>query len=310
MTFSRRHFLVGVGTVTVAAYAGASPLNTFERQALLYPPMDLSYFDCPFDHGAREIKLGATATISRGNHQRIIAIASVLGYTGIHLDSNILRQYSDPHELKDLLAPHKLTLVALSSGSIGLDHRLDAEIIEGHVKNARYLRAAGGKYLLIAGVATKRHDFTANEYKRAGKVLTEIGKRAADYGVQTGLLNRMDTIGQTPRQVDSILAAVDSRYVKFSLDVEHYLQGGGDPVAAIRIYDKRLLSVHSKEVKPAVAKGQYQAANLRPGKSDFGQIGEALHSSQFSGWSFVGLDRQEPTAMSAEYLTKKPGVQA
>ncbi len=171
MTFSRRHFLVGVGTVTVAAYAGASPLNTFERQALLYPPMDLSSFDCPLDHGAREIKLGATATISSVNHQRIIAIAYVLGYTGIHLDSNILRRYSDPHELQDLLAPHKLTLVALSSGSIALDHRLDPEIIEAHVKNARYLRAAGGKYLLGGTVRVVSMESVNLPNNRTGHVL-------------------------------------------------------------------------------------------------------------------------------------------
>lgn len=310
MTFSRRHFLVGIGTVTVASYAGASPLHTFKRQALLYPPMDLSYFDRPLDHGVQEMKLGATAKISKGNSQQSIALTSALGYPGIHLDSSILRQYPDPHELKDLLASHELALVALSGGSIGLDPRLDAEIIEAHVKNARYLRAAGGKYLLITGVATERHDFTANEYKQAGKALTEIGKRAADYGVQTAFQNRMDTIGQTPRQVDSILAAVDSRYVKFSLDVEHYLQGGGDPVAAIRIYDKRMVCVHLQDVQPAVAKDQYQAATLLPAKKDIRQIGQALHSSNFNGWSFIGLDGQKSTAINAEYLTTKLGVQA
>ncbi|WP_348266114.1 TIM barrel protein [Edaphobacter paludis] len=256
------------------------------------------------------MKLGASARISKGDSHQSIAIASALGYPGLHLDSSILRQYPDPHELKALLASHELALVALSSGSIGLDPGLDAEIIEAHVKNARYLRAAGGKYLLITGVATKRQDFTANEYRQAGKLLTEIGKRTADYGVQTGFQNRMDTIGQTPKQVDSILAAVDSRYVKYSLDVQHYLQGGGDPGTAIRVYDKRMVCVHLQDLQPAVAKDQYQAPTLLPAKNDIRQIGQALHSSNFNGWSFIGLDGQKLNAINAEYLTKKLGVQA
>lgn len=310
MTHSRRHFLTGIGAATAFAYVGESRANALARSSLLYPPMDLSYFDRPLDHGPGEITLGATATISGGNHQQVIGAVSALGYPGIHLDSDTLKEFPDPHALKDLLAQHRLTLVALSSGSVPLDSRIETETIEAYVRNARYLRAAGGKYLLVAGAIAKGHDFTASEYKREGQFLTEVGKRAADYGIQTGFHNRMATIGQTPRQVDSVLAAADARYVKLGLDVPHYLQGGGDPAEAIRMCDKRLLCVHLIGVKTTVAKGEYQTADLHRGKSDFGQITEALHSTNFRGWSFVGLDGHESTAMSVEYLTKKLGVQA
>lgn len=310
MRYSRRHFLAGVGAATTFAYIGGSPTNAFARPALLYPPMDLSYFDRPLDHGPGEIILGVAAAISRGKHKQLIEATSALGYSGMHLDVTVHREYPDPHALKDLLAQHKLALVALSSGSIAFDPRLETETIEAHVRNARYLRAAGGKYLLVAGAAAKGHSFAATEYKREAQLLTEIGKRTADYGILTGFHNRMNTAGQTPRQVDSILAAADSRYVKLGLDVAHYLQGGGDPAEAIRIYDKRLLCVHVKDAKPAGAKDEYQTAKLSRDKSDFDRTMEALCSTNFRGWSFVDLDEHEPTAMSAKSLTKKLGVRA
>ena len=54
----------------------------------------------------------------------------------------------------------------------------------------------------------------------------------------------MNTIGQAPEATDAILDAADPKYVKLELDVAHYLQGGGDPAAAVRKYKRRLLFLH------------------------------------------------------------------
>ena len=56
--------------------------------------------------------------------------------------------------------------------------------------------------------------------------------------VQTGLNVKVD--------------AADPRYVKLELDIAHYQQGGGDPIAAIRRYHDRLLFLHIKDVQSPV----------------------------------------------------------
>ena len=51
----------------------------------------------------------------------------------------------------------------------------------------------------------------AADYKRFGAMLTELGKRIADLGVQLGYHNHMGSMGETPDGVEQIMEAVDPR---------------------------------------------------------------------------------------------------
>jgi inosose dehydratase len=264
------------------------------------------------------IKIGYASITWNGNDRQAIEDISSLGYPGIQLRANALTEFPDPHALKDLLAEHHLAFVALSSnGGAPLDRAKQAEAIATHVKNAKYLEEAGGKYLQVIGTFEKG-PFTAADYKREGELLTEIAKRVSDVGIKTGFHNHMGSIGQTPEQVEAILAASDPRYVKLELDVGHYVQGGGDPAAAIRKYHDRLLFLHLKDVEPAATHSGYQFTELGQGRVDFPAIFAALRAVQFRGWAIVELDDErvgvmrtpkESAEMSKEYLTQKLGVE-
>ncbi len=318
MAHSRRKFIAGLGAVTAATAVPAVAEKLLEPPACLYPPTDLSYFDVPIPRGPSAIKIGyASITWNRNDRQAIEDISS-LGYPGIQLRANALTEFPDPHALKDLLAEHRLAFVAMSSdGGAPLDPKLAANCVATHVKNAKYLQEAGGKYLQVIGTFEKR-PFTSVDYKREGELVTEIAKRVFDLGIKTGFHNHMGSIGQTPEQVDAILAASDPRYVKFELDVAHYVQGGGDPAAAIRKYHDRLLFLHLKDVEPAATHSGYQFTELGQGHVDFPAIFAALHAVQFRGWAVVELDDErigvtrtpkQSAEMSKEYLMQKLGVQ-
>ena len=318
MSSSRRQFLASLGAVAASAAVPGSAARALAGPSLLYPPADLSYFDLPLHHGAANIRIGYAAITWKGNNQQAIEEISALGYPGIQLLANVLDDYPDPHALRDTLAKHDLTFVALSSGTAPIDPALANTTLENHAAHAHYLHEAGGDYLQIVGPASKGATYTASDYRREGKLLTEIGKRAADYGVRTGFHNHMGTMGQTPEQVDAILDAADPRYVKLELDVAHYVQGGGDPAAAIRKYDKRLVFLHLKDVEPADTKSGYQFVELGQGRVDFVAIFDALQAIQFRGWGVVELDGEKPGAnrtpkesaeLSKQYLIHKLGVQ-
>ena len=317
MSSSRRHFLAGLGAVAAAAAVPGSAARALAGPALLYPPADLSYFDLPLHHGAADIRIGYAPIPWKGKNRQAIEEISALGYPGIQLLANVLDDYPDPHALKDALGKHNLAFVALSSGTAPIDPALASKTLETHAAHAHYLHEAGGDYLQIVGPSSKGTTFTASDYRREGKLLTEIGKRAADYGVRTGFHNRMGTMGQTPEQVDAILDAADPRYVKLELDIAHYLRGGGDPAAAIRKYDKRLLFLHLKDVERADAENGYQFVELGQGKVDFVAIFDALRSIHFRGWGVVELDGEKPGAsrtptesaeLSKQYLIHELGV--
>jgi inosose dehydratase len=319
MSPSRRAFLAGLAsagalaTMPRAAHAGlaADPL---------YPPIDLSAFDVPLHHGETSIRLGCSAITWSDNAAQAIADISADSFAGIQLRAPTLDQYPDPRALRDLLAEHKLTLVALSSGSTSLDPALRQSQLETHVKHAQYVHAADGLYIqLISAPAKPGQTFTAADYKLQGQIFTEIGKRVSDYGIRLGFHNHMNSIGQPPEAIDAILDASDPNYLHLELDVAHYLQGGGDPAAAIRKYGRRILFMHFKDVKNAPSASGYEWEELGKGRVDFPAVIAALDAIHFRGWGIVELDRvpagQELTpkaanAMSLQYLQQSLGVRA
>jgi len=317
MDVTRRRLLAGLATVSAASVC--SPLlqtaaAELTGPARLYPPMDLSLFDTPVHRGAWELWVGYAAITWDGRDAEAIEQISAVGYPGIQLRANVLKEHPDPKTLEAALAQHKLTFVALSSGGTELDPAKEKEMLDEHTQHAKYLHAAGGKYLQVIGAGNPKGgvaNWTAADYKRQGYLLTEVGKRAAELGIQTGFHNHMNTIGQAPEATDAIMEAADPRYVKLELDVAHYLQGGGDPAAAVRKYQRRLLFMHLKDTKPSTAHGGYEFAELGQGRVDFKALLTALKETHFRGWGIVELDGERPGStrtpeesarMSKQYL--------
>jgi inosose dehydratase len=129
----------------------------------------------------------------------------------------------------------------------------------------------------------------------------------------------MTSVGQPPEAIDAILEASDPNYVFLELDVAHYLQGGGDPAAAIRKYGRRILFMHFKDVKNAATGSGYEWEELGKGRVDFPAVFAALDAIQVRGWGIVELDRvpsgqelspKEANAVSLRYLNANLGVRA
>jgi inosose dehydratase len=314
----RRTFLgrLAGGAATIAA-ASALPLKMIEASERLYPPMDLSYFDSPIPAAPSAIHFGYAAITWGGNDRKAIDDVSSLGFSGIQIRSNAVDEFSNPQQLRDLLAQHKLTFVALSSGGVNIDAP-EADQIAKHVAHATFLRDAGGKYLQVTDDRPKNRAIAAADYKKLGNLLTELGKRTADLGIPLGYHNHMGSLGEHPEEVDQILAATDPRYAKLELDVAHYFQGGGDPVKAIHKYSERLLFLHIKDVeKLPDPKKNYRFVELGRGQVDLPGVLKALREVKFSGWAIVELDDvpdksrtpKECAEISKKYLEEKLSVQ-
>ncbi|HEV2195094.1 MAG TPA: sugar phosphate isomerase/epimerase [Candidatus Acidoferrum sp.] len=314
---ARREFLLGMGAATAAH---SLPLERLCAAELLYPPRDLSYFDTPISPAPGEIHFGYASITWNGNDRQAIEDIAALGFPGIQLRSNVLKEFSGPAELRDFLEKHHLKMVALSSGGVRIDPAVEAEEIAKHSANAKFVHDVGGLYLQVTDDRPKDRAITSADYVRLGKLITEIGKRTADLGVSLGYHNHMGTLGQSPEEVDQILQAADPRYVKLELDIAHYVQGGGDPVKAIEKYHDRLLFLHIKDVEslpnPSNPKRNYRFVELGRGRVDLPGVFEALHKVNFRGWAVVELDAvpdksrtpKECGAISKKYLEEKIGV--
>ena len=259
------------------------------------------------------------AAITWGNQEReAIDDIAATGFEGIQLRANAVADFK-PAELKDLLAQHKLTFVALSSGDVTLD-KPAAEQIEHHVANAKFLKDSGGQYLQILD-QLKGHPRTATPEacKRMGELLTELGKRTADIGVPLGYHNHLNTLSEQPQNLDAILEHADPKYVKLELDVAHSAAGGGDPVAQIHKYKDRLLFLHLKDYRPVTTPGArypFEFCELGRGKVDLPGVMKALGQVGYKGWAVVELDRvpeqgvspKQAAQINHDYLTRTLGV--
>src|SRR2546421_2109510 len=281
--------------------------------------MDLSYFDTPITPAPADIVFGYASITWGGNDRQAIEDIAALGFHGIQLRANVVQEFGGAAELRDLLDKHQLQMIALSSGGVRIDPALQAEEIAKHTANAKFVHDVGGLYLQVTDERPKDRAITAADYKRLGRLISEIGKRSADLGVSLGYHNHMGSLGERPEEVDQILQAADSRYAKLELDVAHYFQGGGDPAKAIAKYSDRLLFLHIKDVEhPAAAeeKKPYRFVELGRGLVNLPAVFDALHKVNFRGWAIVELDNvpdksrtpKESGAISKKYLEEKLGV--
>lgn len=319
----RREFLRGIGAVTAVTAASGVPAFTFNELCgaeLLYPPIDLSYFDTPISPAPGEIHFGYASITWNGNDRQAMEDIASLGFPGVQLRANVLKEFSGPTELRDLLEKHRLKMIALSSGGVRIDPGVEAEEIAKHTAHAKFVHDVGGLYLQVTDERPKDRAVTPADYDRLGKLISEIGKRTADLGISLGYHNHMGTLGQRPEEVDRIMEAADPRYAKLELDVAHYFQGGGDPAKAIEKYHDRLLFLHIKDVESLPnaenPKRNYRFVELGRGRVDLPAVFETLRKVNFRGWAIVELDAvpekdrtpKKCAEISKKYLEEKIGV--
>ena len=242
----------------------------------------------------QRIRFGYTAMTWGNDERQAIDDIAAVGFPGIQFRANAVTDFK-PAELRDLLAQHKLTFVALSSGDVSLDEPAEDQILK-HVANAHFVRDSGGLYLQVLDqLKSYPRDATPDECRRLGQLLTELGKRTADIGIPLGYHNHLNTLSQKPGNLDLILENADPRYVKLELDTAHSVAGGGNPARQIEKYHDRLLFLHLKDVvdHPGDSKSKYpfQFVELGRGRVDFPSIFAALNRTKFHGWAVVELDR-------------------
>ncbi|MES2733070.1 MAG: sugar phosphate isomerase/epimerase [Bacteroidota bacterium] len=300
---SRRKFLAQLGLTATAAL----PLTALAGSLNHYNP-------------ASSIQFGCAAITWGGFDTKAIQEVASLGFKGIQLRSNIYPEYgSKPEALKALLTENKLQLPVFSSGNA--DINLSAEAakaqLEKHLNHAKLVKAVGGQYLQVTnGSRPKEGNPTSEDLRKYGAVLNEIGKRMADVGITTVYHNHMHQLGETPQEVDQILSAVNTKHVKFLLDVAHYMQGGGDPVKAIQKYSSLIKVMHVKDVRDIMdenGKPGYQFVELGQGRVDLPAIFQALDKIKYTGWAIVELDSVpdktrtplEAATISRDYLKDK-----
>ena len=119
-----------------------------------------------------DIKFGYAAITWNGDDLKAIEDISAVGFKGIQLRSNLIPEYGDkPNAIKDILAKHKLTFVALSSGNVLIDPAREKETIDQHVKHATFVKNAGGMFLQVTDERPKGREITKDDSPEGKDIL-------------------------------------------------------------------------------------------------------------------------------------------
>lgn len=263
----------------------------------------------------RKAKISWGCSIITWGNETVKGIQEIasLGYKGIQLRSNLVKEYGEKvSELKALLAQHQLVVPVFSSGGVSIEKAKEKETIEMHVNNAKFLSQIGGKYLQLTTEGRPKDRMpTAEELQRLAMLMNEIGKRTNEFGIMPIYHNHMDQLGETPEEVDIIVENCNPEYVNFLLDVAHYFQGGGDPAKAIIYHKEKLKALHIKDIADLQGdeKRTYQFVELGEGKMNLPDIFNALEEIQFEGWCIDELDSipkgSTRSALECHQISKK-----
>ena len=245
------------------------------------------------------LQLGYAAITWGDAIEQSITDVADLGFRGIQLRANAQAKYGDkPEALKRLLDEKGVSLACFSSGNVG-DAPKDKweSLLERHVTNARFVRALGGRFLQVTTSRPRDRAPNTEEFERTGAFLNELGRRTAEHGVRVALHNHMDSIDESPEEIARLLALTECRYVELLLDIAHYAQGGGDPVAAVKRHKDRIGILHLKDVRKvepakdaAAGAKTYQFVELGRGRVDVPGVIAALKAAEFRGPAVIELD--------------------
>ena len=226
---------------------------------------------------------------------------------------------TEPAKLNDELKQRNLALLGAFVPVFLKDnskHKAGAEIA---VKTAKLMADAGYTDAFIvladengsvkertqnAGKITHEFKLTAKEWtvfaEGANYVAAEVKKQT---GLRTVFHHHCAGYVETPDEVDTLMLLTDENLLGLVLDMGHYMFGGGDPLTALKKYNKRIWHVHFKDCDAAIAKKSRMTnldyfesvregvfCELGKGTVDFPAIVQELKKQDYHGWIVVEQD--------------------
>lgn len=197
-------------------------------------------------------------------------------------------------EFRDEMAKRSLTLLGLAMYSHLHRPAERQELIDYHLRVARFLQSVGGRYVaqLLAPAENLGNgddeSYRTTDLKATIANADEVGKRMRD---ESGIL-----IGYHPEQgdiragiYDRVLDLTDSRYFGFMPDIGHFAACGLDPLEIYRKYRSRMIGTHLRDFVPAAEggpggqPGRGRMVLLGTGTIKLPALVEYLRETEFAG---------------------------
>lgn len=212
---------------------------------------------------------------------------------------------------QQLLAEKKLAVAGNYLSAPFYDLTKRNEILAEALKRFALLKEFGAKNIIIGPPGVPAGADRVQLIKQQASLLNDIGQRAQAQGLQIGIHPHLNTLVETPAEIDLAMETTDVRYVGMSADTGHIHLAGGDVVAILRKYKTRLNYFHFKDgVRPFVRPDfKPNLRELGKGEVDFPGVMRLLKEIRFQGWVNIEQDAttltpQDSCRISMEYVNK------
>lgn len=245
------------------------------------------------------------------------------GFAGFELGQKFPR---DPAVLGPILEGHGLALVSGWYSARLLERSVEAEIeaVQAHL---HLLKSLGSNVMVWCEVTgcihgerniplSRRPVLAADQWAELGRRMTAVGDYLKGQGVHMAYHHHMGTVVETEAEIDLLMQHTGDS-VGLLLDTGHLTFAGGDPLAVIARWGRRIRHVHCKDVRAALL-AEYKAADSSfldavlagvftvpgDGSIDYRPVFSALKAAGYSGWLVVEAEQDPAKAHPLTYATK------
>ena len=211
---------------------------------------------------------------------------------------------SNPQELRSVLEPHGLGLLAAFVPAVVHDPGEADETLRRMTEMAELLQAVGATYFNTSPVTSwdwgPRRELTDAQWDHAWLMFDRIEEITEAHGLTQVLHEHVGTIVETK---DEIQRVVDNSPIRFVLDTAHFAVGGYDPVDFARNHPDRVGLVHIKDCDLSVASRLNEGAislmeavqsgifpSVGKGDLNIDEVIGSLEGSGYSGWYVLEQD--------------------
>lgn len=239
--------------------------------------------------------------------------------------------YQDVIALKRKVDEIGVSFVTISNGGPMEMHFEDpskhAQIVEEHVRLAKYVQALGCTHLKCNAGPRRPEGSTDEDLKHMATVYNEIGRRLTAIGMKFAPHAHMWSQFESRREVEYILSHTEPKHVWFVLDTGHITMAEMDPVRLARTLGHRIVEFHLKDVKAEHKGGAKNRVDRNDpmkdpiffalgtgGGVDFPGLKRHMDSIHWSGWITAELDSSpmrppiEGARINRAYLKKVWGI--
>ncbi len=299
---NRKQFLESASVMSLALGLGGLPLSVFDKKK-----NNIRW--------AMGMILWRNYAPEETSLQQVIQEIHDLGLDGVEysprrgeLEKNGLTRES----FRALLRTKKIAVSAHYWGAPFYDTSRKKQILNDFQETLDSLKFYESKNVVI-GPGSRNIDSPEKLIRESAPVLNELGKIAADQGIQIGIHPHYNTFIETPEEIKMVMELTDQQYVYLSPDTGHLALGGGNVLEILRAYKSRLNYFHFKDVAGTVVKRPRFGPNIRElgkGEIDFPAIMTLLKEIRYKGWINQEQDATMLTPLksateSMDYINKR-----